>query len=347
MRKSVLVALADSKYLTQAKQLFSTAYWNSGWSGDYLLLAYDTAPHDLTWFTEKGIHIKHCPPRECGSEKIGDKITACKCLLFSEYFKQWDNVVYLDVDIVTRGSIDGLIGLTGFAACPSLGQTLRDNLVHFPNIPHALAKNLQNDFKLNEKAFNSGVMAFPTSIIHSDMYEELMATFVRYVRVGSWGGDQLPLNLYFHNKWAELPVAYNQITPLGERSYDPGKLQGLVIHCVSFGNGPWDRQSPLHDEWRSNLERAELIDLRTIPKVTVPSRAEVEERSVVVVRRHLMRGTANASNLFRLLLRGLRLAVADPKRVARKLRMMRQRLPRASPHASRGDVKEASITRDL
>jgi hypothetical protein len=347
MAKSVLVALADGKYLTQAKQLFATAYWNSGWSGDYLLLAYDTADHDLAWFSEKGIRIKHCPPRECGSNRIGDKITACKCLLFSEYFKQWENVVYLDVDIVTRGSIDGLIGLTGFAACTSLGQTLKDNLVHFANIPQALANDLQSNFNLNEKAFNSGVMAFPTSIIHAGMYEELMATFVRYVNVGSWGGDQLPLNLYFHNKWVELPVAYNQITPLGERSYDPGKLQGLIIHCVSFGNGPWDSQSALHGEWRSNLERAGLIDLRSIPKVPVPPRAEVEKRSALVVRAHLMRGAANAANVFRLFLRGLKLAVTHPKRVAGKLRMMRRPTLSASPDASAGDVKETSFARDL
>lgn len=347
MKKSVLVALADGKYLTQAKQLFATAYWNSGWSGDYLLLAYETADDDLTWFTDKGILIKHCPPRECGSNKIGDKITACKCLLFSEYFRQWENVVYLDVDIVTRGSIDGLIGLTGFAACTSLGQTLKDNLVHFANIPQVLANELQNDFNLNERAFNSGVMAFPTSIIQGDMYDELMATFVRYVTVGSWGGDQLPLNLYFHNKWVELPVAYNQITPLGERSYDPSKLQGLIIHCVSFGNGPWDRQSALYDEWKTNLERADLIGLGSIPKVPVPSRAEVEKRSALVVRAHLMRGRANAANIFRLLLRTLKLAVTDPKRVAGKLRMMRRPAPSASPHAGPGDVKETGLARDL
>lgn len=323
MKKSVLVALADRKYLTQAKQLFSTAYWNSGWSGDYLLLAYDTPADDLTWFLDNGIHVKHCPPQECGSSRTGDKITACKCLLFSEYFKQWENVVYLDVDIVTRGSLDGLIGLKGLAACRSLGQTLEDNLVDFANIPPDLADELRTNFNLNEGAFNSGVMAFPTSIIHPTMYEQLMATFVRYVRFGSFGGDQLPLNLYFYNRWLTLPPAFNQIVPLAERSFDANKLRGLVLHCVSFGNGPWDEQSVLHDEWKSNLRKSDLIDLISVPKVNIPSEAEIEERSTSVVKAHVIGGRVNAATILRLFLRAVKLSVTNPRRAVGKLLNLR------------------------
>jgi hypothetical protein len=90
-----------------------------------------------------------------------------------------------------------------------------------------------------------------------------------------------------------------------------------------------------------------LIDLRSIPKVPVPSRAEVEKRSALVVRAHLMRGGASAANVFRLFLRGLRLAVTHPKRAAGKLRMMRRPALSASPDASAGEVKETSFARDL
>ena len=36
-----MVTLADENYIDQAKQLFSSVYWNSGWKGDYMLLAHN------------------------------------------------------------------------------------------------------------------------------------------------------------------------------------------------------------------------------------------------------------------------------------------------------------------
>jgi hypothetical protein len=39
--KKLLVTLADEKYIDQAKQLFSSAYWNGGWDGDFMLLSYE------------------------------------------------------------------------------------------------------------------------------------------------------------------------------------------------------------------------------------------------------------------------------------------------------------------
>jgi len=39
-KKSVLVTLADENYIYQAKQLFSSVYFNVGWRGDYMLLAH-------------------------------------------------------------------------------------------------------------------------------------------------------------------------------------------------------------------------------------------------------------------------------------------------------------------
>ena len=60
MKKDLLVTLADSNYVDQAKQLFSSVYWNAGWRGDYMLLAYNIAERDLKWFRDKGILVKEC-----------------------------------------------------------------------------------------------------------------------------------------------------------------------------------------------------------------------------------------------------------------------------------------------
>lgn len=41
MKWTLLVTLADSSYLDQATQLFSSVYHNAGWRGDYMLLAHE------------------------------------------------------------------------------------------------------------------------------------------------------------------------------------------------------------------------------------------------------------------------------------------------------------------
>lgn len=322
MKKSILVALANQRFLNQARQLFSTAYWNSGWPGDYLLLAYDTPESELGWFLEKGIKIKHCSPPDCGSDKIGDKITACKIYLFSEYFKQWDQVIYLDVDIVTRGAIQGLTDVDGFGACYSLGQTLQDNLVDMADIPGDIADELGARFDLGRKAFNSGVMAFPTSIIHKDMVDDLFETFRKYVKYGLFGGDQLPFNLYFYDLWSQLPQAYNQITPLNDDTYDSNKLQGLVIHCVSFGNGPWDEQSLFFEEWQANFNKADRIDLGNIPGIRVPSPAEVAQKSKSVLNTYLLGGTMNVRAIFDRVVRAGKLAIRNPAKMLGKIKKL-------------------------
>jgi len=47
MKKHLLVTLANENYINQAKQLFSSAYFNGGWDGDYLLLAHEIPENKL------------------------------------------------------------------------------------------------------------------------------------------------------------------------------------------------------------------------------------------------------------------------------------------------------------
>jgi hypothetical protein len=62
VKKDLLVTLADANYVDQARQVFSSAYWNGGWSGDYMLLAYGVPERDLQWFRDKGILVTECEP---------------------------------------------------------------------------------------------------------------------------------------------------------------------------------------------------------------------------------------------------------------------------------------------
>ena len=52
-KKNLLVTLAGKNYIKQAKQLFSSVYWNAGWKGDYMLLSYKIPEKELKWFKKK------------------------------------------------------------------------------------------------------------------------------------------------------------------------------------------------------------------------------------------------------------------------------------------------------
>ncbi len=179
MKKNLLVTLADSNYVDQAKQLFSSVYWNAGWKGDYMLLAYDIPEKDLRWFRDKGILVRECEPILTESEiRIGHAplTTLSKFYLFTTEFKKWKNIVFLDGDIIVRGSLDTLVQTRGFAAVRILNM-LRTSLkgqFHDRNRSNNhLFKELESQCDLRRPAFNSGVMAFNTDIISENDFQNL------------------------------------------------------------------------------------------------------------------------------------------------------------------------------
>jgi hypothetical protein len=117
MKENLLVTLADSMFVQQAKQLFSSVYWNAGWKGDYMLLAHEIPEKELKWFSNKGILIKRC-------KLLHDQPTSIRCnpvaldkfYLFTPEFRKWKNIVFLDADMIVKSSLEGLTKIKGFGA---------------------------------------------------------------------------------------------------------------------------------------------------------------------------------------------------------------------------------------
>ena len=112
--KNLLVTLANANFIDQAKQVFSSAYWPGGWDGDFLLLAHNVPEEDLDWFRNKGILVKCCS--NAFSKPIGRFSLAVydKFRLFTPEFRQWENIVYLDGDVMVRGPLTPLVEVQGF-----------------------------------------------------------------------------------------------------------------------------------------------------------------------------------------------------------------------------------------
>ena len=270
MKNNLLVTLADRNYIDQAKQLFSGVYWNAGWKGDYMLLAYDIPEKDLRWFKDKGILVRECEAVLTESETyIGHAplTTLCKFYLFTTEFKKWKNIVFLDGDIIVRGSLDSLAHIKGFGAIRILNifRTSLKGQFHARNRNNEhLFRELERKCDLNRPAFNSGVLAFCTDIISEDDFQNIKDLFFHFKDI-LFLSEETVLNMYFYDTWQELSQVYN-ICPSYEMYHSgcgPHNLKELVSHTYSNfpGGKPWNPRSPLNSEWKSNLDKADQIDL--------------------------------------------------------------------------------------
>jgi lipopolysaccharide biosynthesis glycosyltransferase len=279
--KNLLVTLADKNYILQARQLFSGVYWNAGWAGDYMLLAHEVDEEELKWFRDKGILIKKCAPLFKGS--LGEREYSTNVLdkfyLFTEEFKKWEHIVFLDGDIIVRASLDALTKTKSLAS----PKTCKDYFkYYFTNGENNELSLLKKEYNLNRPAFNSGVLSFHTQIIKEDTFDKLIAVFKKFASLSN--GDDSIMNLFFYEQWVKVPLVFNVLV----HNFGLKKYKAIILHFnkpakLSEQNlRPWDKGNRYYEEWKTNLERAELIDLNKIQKGKKWNLIEIEYYSFLL-----------------------------------------------------------------
>lgn len=266
-KKNLIVTLADINFLQQAKQLFSSIYWNAGWKGDYMLLSHQIPESELKWFRDKSILIKECDP--LFNKAIGKNyspIVLDKLYLFKTEFKKWKNVVFLDSDIIVRGSLERLTRVKGFASVKSFLK-LKGEFVNHTD----LLSKIPDSFDLNERAFCTGIMAFSTDIIEDNTFDDIISLFEKYEKAFLFGEEGV-LNMYFYHRWEKLPNVFGMdITPIAHLKIKPVDIHAVVIHFVRVENKvsykPWEKENPYFREWTENLLKSDNIDLNVVQKV--------------------------------------------------------------------------------
>src|SRR5680860_332242 len=114
-KKNLIVTLADRNYLDTARQLFSSLYFNGEIKGDYMLITNGLSDKEKSWFENKGI-IVYSPPLidnvYFNQHRNYPPLLLSKFYLFSDYFKKWNKIIFLDADAIVQGSLKNLLKLT-------------------------------------------------------------------------------------------------------------------------------------------------------------------------------------------------------------------------------------------
>lgn len=247
--KNAVATIVDKNHLPYSKRLFESVRQNGRWRDDLVVLAYNFNQDDadLKRLEALGVNIYHCKPLSSRTYRHWGPEALAYFYLFTTYFKQWQTVVYLDVDCVVRCSLKHLANKKGFYAT---------SFYHRSHPGFTI-----NDWRLKDKdLINDGVMAFSTDVIKENTFSELLAIYhgidlERLPEVYGGGIDELVLAIYFFGRKKNLPLDYNVIpNELRQRfGINHGSIYGSIIHHAAgnFYPKPWDQTSPFHHEWSS------------------------------------------------------------------------------------------------
>lgn len=265
MADAVLVTLADEGFLDQARQLFACVHFQAGWEGDLLLLAHDVPEAKIEDFVARGIHVQPCADW-LGAERGRDfhpPTVLSKFDVFGPALRRWEQVVYLDGDMMFWASIERLARVRGLhAVCERrpLGAQYSQRHAH-----PQLGAELDARFSMDAFAFNSGLLAFATRDVEPDAPQRLRELYLRYRECQAHPfGDQPALNLHFYGRWKVLPDFYAAIRDHSARWFhlEEDQLRMIGKHFAGYPR-PWQEGHPLREQWRANLERFAELDART------------------------------------------------------------------------------------
>jgi lipopolysaccharide biosynthesis glycosyltransferase len=259
MNKNLIVTLANAEYVNQAKQLFSSVFWNSGWEGDYMLLSHEIPDSELKWFTDKGIYVRKCNSlAQKNTKYYYNPVVLDKFYLFTPEFKKWETVIFLDSDIIVKDSLNELTKVRYFSAVPDIYDKKLNTQFFNSQATYFNGKEYNTDVL----AFNSGVFSFKTNLIDENSFQDLLSIFnsnreeFQYL-------DQAAMNLFFYQKWDALLYVYNAFI-LCHNFRIPRRVKFVVMHFVNTPEDYpklWDNNNLYYNEWKQSLDKAELINL--------------------------------------------------------------------------------------
>lgn len=263
-RNKLIATLIDENHIDAAKQLFASTYLNSGWDGDYLILAHNIKDEKLIWFKTRGIYVyktKALDNQNCPGGY--PPIILSKLYLFKEYFKKWKKIIFLDADIIVRNNLDKLLESKIFAAPQNNNMGLKDEVVL-----DKFKKKYKKKYDLKSPVFTSGIFSFNSNIIDKDTFKKLLKLHQDNREEFKYNEESV-LNIFFYKNWLPLSDLYNYNPDHLKNMYYLNifkRIEPILYHffCVTK---PWNPKSSFYNEWTSNLSESENINFQKMPHV--------------------------------------------------------------------------------
>lgn len=205
----VLVIACNNAYLDHARSLLVNCRRVGKWDGDFAILcAHDLEAGDLP---SRGIEIVRTPEPTWGN--------AVKFYLFGPEFRRWDQVLYLDCDVLVQRPLPAAceelsrrfpaILMDGTQALPGgLGTTILQDWEHFgklqgvgPEVKPDAYRRLRERFpRVDEPVFVSSVMLFDPGSIPDGTVERILDVAAEFLDINPRRYDQEVMCLVLYDR---------------------------------------------------------------------------------------------------------------------------------------------------
>ena len=206
MSGTVVVTLSDSKYFPRARRTIIDVRTRGQWFKDIVLICIEFMPSQnfLDFYNVKPVYAKHVdvsylletyktnPIRQTSDNRQFDKLAQWnKFYVFSEYYSNWNKVIYLDAGLRVFDTIKHLEDLdcTGAILAPDDGGPLTNTGFRFGNIIDTDANTkasrlLMEEYPesiFEERYFLNCIWMYDTSLLNGNaLLEELISTMNKY-----------------------------------------------------------------------------------------------------------------------------------------------------------------------
>ena len=260
--RSVIATIATESYLDMAKQLFSSAYFDGAWDGDFLLLKFGKIKNEkLAWFRQRDIYVT---PVEIIDQEapVAKQILLSKISIFRNDLRQkWDKIILLDSDMIVRAPIRSLRSVQRIEAVQGVTKPRNKHKIYRPTRKDPISlrrkyEKLKQMVDLNAPSVNGGLYVLDTAWIAPHTYDSIKAYYLEFSELLL--SDERIIGTYFGRNIELLPLHYNTYV----RVYflrSPANELGTILHFLDQKKRPWERSHPFYGVWKKNFDRAEFL----------------------------------------------------------------------------------------
>jgi hypothetical protein len=227
--RTVFVTLCDEKYFEKAFITLSELRTTGQWYGDTILITvnFDAPEKFLEQYSVQQYRVQHIDtsllvksyekyPLTSGDKRHLDKLTQWdKFYVFSEYFRKWDRVLFMDAGMRIYNSIHILFTLPwqGKLVAPSGGDPYSETnrlstQIRDKENPEAAAALYADypEYLFEKQDFLNGIFIYDTALLDKVSIENMVTAMIKYPLCGC--NEMTIMNIIFNlqlNVWERMP----------------------------------------------------------------------------------------------------------------------------------------------